>query len=314
MNKKANHNDLDLHDDDIPVGRVLSRREILKLFGGASIAIVATSTLGKIALAQEVTPEALVPDCVVRPEMTEGPYFVDTMLNRSDIRSDATLDILKEGVPLRLKIVVYDVTDSQCAPLEDVQVDIWQCDAIGTYSGVEDAGFETLEENWLRGYQITDENGEVEFMTIYPGWYSGRTVHIHVKIRTDPESEEGYEFTSQFYLDDDLSDMIHAMEPYSEHEGERDTYNDTDMHYDGETGDQLLLTLEEAPEDDEEGGYIAVFSIGLDLNDEEVGASDAESMGGGMGGPGGEPPEGFDGEPPEGGPGGNPQENISGTD
>ena len=292
----------DIHDDDIPVGRILTRREMLKLFGGAGITLLASGTLAKVALAQEATPEMMALDCVVRPEMTEGPYFVDTMLERSDIRADTLLDIVKAGVPLSLKLVVYDVTDGQCAPLEGVQVDIWQCDALGTYSAVEDAGFETLEENWLRGYQITDEEGMVEFMTIYPGWYSGRTVHVHVKIRTEPESEEGYEFTSQFYFDDELSDMIHAMEPYSEITEERDTYNDTDMHYDGETGDMMLLTLEEADEEsDAAGGYTAVFSIGLDLSDEEVGASDSDSMtggGDGPGGPGGAPPGGGNGEPP----------------
>lgn len=294
MKKNVNDKQVDIHDDDIPVGRVLSRREILKLFGGAGFALVASGTLTKVSLAQEVTPEVMIPDCVVRPEMTEGPYFVDAMLNRSDIRSDPVLDIVKDGVPLRLKLVVYDVTDSQCTPLENVQVDIWQCDALGTYSGVEDAGFETLDEAWLRGYQITDEDGAVEFMTIYPGWYSGRTVHIHVKIRTDPESEEGYEFTSQFYFDDDLSDMIHSMEPYNEITEQRDTYNATDMHYDGETGDQLLLTLEEVDEDDEEGGYVATFSIGLDLSDEEVGAADGFMTGddGSPRGPGGMPSDG----------------------
>lgn len=290
----THENELHMDNDDIPVGRVLSRREVLKFFGGAGLAIFASGALSKVVMAQDATAtataaEILATDCVVRPEMTEGPYFVDALLNRIDIRPDPVLDIFKEGVPLKLQIQVYDVTDATCNPLEGVQVDIWQCDAIGTYSGVEDAGFETLDEGWLRGYQVTDEFGVVDFLTIYPGWYSGRTVHVHVKIRTDPESEDGYEFTSQFYFDDDLSDTIHAMEPYSEHSGQRDTYNDTDMHYNGETGDQMLLTLEEWTEEETgESGYLAVFSIGLDLSDEEVGASDSEDMS--AGGPGGTPP------------------------
>ncbi|MCA9881620.1 MAG: intradiol ring-cleavage dioxygenase [Anaerolineaceae bacterium] len=296
-----------MDNDDIPVGRVLSRREALKLFGGAGLAIFASGALSKVVLAQDATATAtdvLVTDCVVRPEMTEGPYFVDALLNRMDIRPDPVLDIVKEGVPLKLKLQVYDVTDATCNPLEGVQVDIWQCDAVGTYSGVEDAGFETLDESWLRGYQVTDEFGVVEFLTIYPGWYSGRTVHVHVKIRTDPESEDGYEFTSQFYFNDDLSDMIHAMQPYSEKAGARDTYNDTDMHYNGETGDQMLLTLEEWTEEETgESGYSAVFSIGLDLSDEEVGASDSEDMGAAGGG-----------TPPQGGPGGPPAQSTETSD
>jgi protocatechuate 3,4-dioxygenase beta subunit len=113
-------------------------------------------------------------------------------------------------------------------------------------------------ETFLRGYQMTDENGTARFATIYPGWYQGRAVHIHFKIRTDPESEQGYEFTSQLYFDDALTDQVHAQAPYAE-KGERDLRNDDDgIFRDG--GDELTLPLTE----DGQGGYRATFDIALE--------------------------------------------------
>lgn len=283
-----NH-EFEIHDDDKPVGRVLTRREILKLLGGTSFALVAGSGLTRLVLAQEATAEATasaLPSCVVRPALTEGPYFVDVMLNRSDIRpmADGTL---KEGVPLRIKINVSDVSADTCNPIPGAQVDIWHCDALGVYSGVTDPGFDTSDENWLRGYQLTDEYGAAEFTTVYPGWYQGRAVHIHFKIRTEPENESGYEFTSQFFFDEAITDIVHAEEPYAS-KGYRTLLNEGDGIYQGSEG---LLTLETV--EDEDGGYTAVFNIGLDLSE----PSPSES-GGGMGG---NPPDG-NGRPSRGTP------------
>jgi hypothetical protein len=147
---------------------------------------------------------------------------------------------------------------------------------------VSDPGFDTSDQKWLRGYQITDESGVAEFITIYPGWYSGRTVHIHFKIRTDPDSEEGYEFTSQFFFDEALTDIVYAQEPYAE-KGQRDTLNESDSIYQGSEG---LLTLDVVEMEDEEG-YTATFGIGLDLSQ----PAPTES-GMGAGGPAGGPPNG----------------------
>jgi protocatechuate 3,4-dioxygenase beta subunit len=118
------------------------------------------------------------------------PYFVDNQLNRSDIRIDPSDGSVKEGAPLRLAFQVSDVSANACSPLAGAQVDVWHCDALGVYSGVSDPGFDTSGQLWLRGYQVTDESGYCEFTTIYPGWYSGRAVHIHFKIRTDPYSNQ----------------------------------------------------------------------------------------------------------------------------
>lgn len=201
--------------------------------------------------------------CVVTPRQTEGPYFVDESLNRSDIRSDPASGAVKQGVPLRLGFRITQIGgDSGCAPLAGAVVDVWHCDALGVYSDVRDPGFDTEGQKFLRGYQVTDENGYAEFLTIYPGWYQGRAVHIHFKIRTRPGSslgyELGYEFTSQLYYDDALTDRVHAQPPYAA-KGQRNMRNGDDgIFRDG--GQQLLLVLSE-----DNGGYTATKEIGVDL-------------------------------------------------
>lgn len=278
------------HDDDQPVGRVLSRREMLALLGGGGAALIAGLSLPRIASAQTATPlstptATALPACVVRPELTEGPYFVDGQLNRMDIRVDPSDGSIKEGVPLRLIYRVQDVTGGVCAPLAGAQVDVWHCDADGVYSGVSDPGFDTSGQYWLRGYQVTDESGIAEFMTIVPGWYSGRAVHIHFKIRT----EAGYEFTSQFFFDPTVIEQIYALEPYAEN-GLPDMPNERDGIYQ-QSGDQLTLTLvamagDELETLEAEAGYTATFDIGLDLSDASVGASDSAGARGSDGRPG----------------------------
>jgi protocatechuate 3,4-dioxygenase beta subunit len=197
-----------------------------------------------------------VPACVVTPQETEGPYFVDEMLFRSDIRADPADDTVKEGTPMRLGLRVSQVGGGACSPLVGAVVDVWHCDALGVYSDVRDPSFNTVGKKFLRGAQTTDETGSVEFMTIYPGWYQGRAVHIHYKVRTDPQAASAYQFTSQLYFDDALTDVVHAQPPYSA-KGQRTLRNAGDgIFRDG--GDQLLLNL--SPEGD---GYAGVFDVGV---------------------------------------------------
>jgi protocatechuate 3,4-dioxygenase beta subunit len=130
-------------------------------------------------------------------------------------------------------------------------VDVWHCDALGVYSGVSDPSFDTSGQFWLRGFQRTDANGRAQFTTIYPGWYQGRAVHIHFKIRTDDS-----EFTSQWFFDDDFSAQVFQDTPYSS-KGTQTTLNEADGIY-GQVGDQLTLDVSQ-----QGGVYVATFDIGL---------------------------------------------------
>lgn len=289
-----------MDNDDKPIGYVLTRREVLALFGAAGVTwlvgctpttsstVTPTATTATTAAATEGTTTT-IPGCVVRPEMTEGPYFVDEQLERSDLREDPTTGTVHGGVPVTLTLNILQIANNACTPLSGAIVDIWQCDAEGIYSDIEAQN--TTGQKFLRGFQTTDAAGKVAFTTIFPGWYTGRTVHIHVKIRTDA-SDTAYEFTSQFYFDDTITDTVLGLEPYNAR-GTRDTTNSNDMHY-ANGGDQMLLPVTTIEE-----GYAATFDIALDLSDTETGADDGFDQGGGGGMPGGGPPNG-------GGPGGAP--------
>jgi len=257
----------DVHEDndDRPVGRVLSRREVLALLGTASAAMLFGGGLKQVAgqqatqVATGVATESALPSCVVRPEMTEGPYFVDKMLNRSDIRTEPSDGTVKPGVPLKLIFRVSNVNANMCSPLQGAQVDVWHCDALGVYSGVSDRSFNTRGTTFLRGYQVTDAMGKAEFLTIYPGWYPGRAVHIHFKIRTDPQAQTGYEFTSQLFFDEALNTEVFKQQPYVT-KGTGWIRNSNDGIY-RSGGDQLLLQ----PVKDGDG-YTATFDIGIDTS------------------------------------------------
>jgi protocatechuate 3,4-dioxygenase beta subunit len=277
-------------NDDEPIGRILSRREVLKLLGATGLAVLvgcgpdgttteqaANTAVPAATTASEV---AAVPSCVVRPEQTEGPYFVDERLERSDIRTDPGTGARKAGLPLALTFAVSQISNGACTPFSGAIVDIWHCDAAGAYSDVSDAGFDTTGQQWLRGYQVTDANGLAQFTSIFPGWYSGRTVHIHFKIRTGFDEANTYEFTSQLFFDKTLVDQVYAQEPYAA-KGAQDTLNSTDNIY----SDELLLAAVMNNDN-----VAATFDIALDLSDTATGASDS----GGAGGPGG-------GGPPPGG-------------
>ncbi len=244
-----------MDSNDLPVGRVLSRREALTALGASGLVLLAGDAR---QLHGWAPPRQRVPTCVAHPEQTEGPYFVDEMLKRFDIRSDSKSGVAKEGTPLALTFAVSALRSGSCAPLAGAHVDIWHCDAAGVYSGVEDPGFNTVGQNFLRGYQLTDKAGEARFQTIYPGWYSGRTVHIHFKIRTDPGAARGHEFTSPLYFDDALTTKVFARAPYAAKKGRRDLNEDDSIF--GRGGDQLMLAPTAAG-----NGYAARFDVGLEL-------------------------------------------------
>ena len=165
--------------------------------------------------------------CAVTPEQTEGPYYFDADKIRRDIRED------REGTPLRLALRVRDA--GSCEPLPDAVVDIWHADAGGAYSGFDgggrtgggDGGQAQTASRYLRGAQVTNADGIVEFTTIYPGWYPGRTAHIHVKVHLDARTA----LTTQLYFDDVLSDRVYAAQPYAAR-GRREQPNESDAIFD----------------------------------------------------------------------------------
>ncbi len=244
-----------MDSDDTQIGRLLTRREALAVLGvsGAALLMGGAPHPGG--------PRRLLaagfPRCLVRPEQTAGPYFVDELLNRSDVRSDPTTGAVSEGAPLELEFQVSQVRNGGCAALAGAQVDIWQCDALGVYSDVTDPGFNTVGRKFLRGHQITDAAGKARFTTIYPGWYPGRAVHIHFKIRTGPRSGKRHEFVSQVYFDEAYTDGVHAVAPYVK-PGQR-TRNDSDQIY-RRGGPDLMLAVTQAPT-----GHAGTFDIGLQM-------------------------------------------------
>jgi protocatechuate 3,4-dioxygenase beta subunit len=187
--------------------------------------------------------------CTLTPEETEGPYYFDVDAVRSDIRED------RDGTDLRVAIRVQDA--AACTPIANAVVDIWHCDAGGIYSGFESASTggpggsgPTDDDTFLRGVQVTNAKGIAEFLTIYPGWYRGRTVHIHAKVHIDSATA----LTTQMYFDEAVTDAVYANDPYTEHTG-RDTFNDKDGIFE----DGLIVTLAEDGD-----GYVSVMTFGVD--------------------------------------------------
>jgi protocatechuate 3,4-dioxygenase beta subunit len=209
------------------------------------------------------------------PQQTEGPYFVAGMPNRSDIRSDPSDGSVQQGIPLHLVIHVYKINDKgnnstpadaaavSCMPFKRAQVDIWHANPQGLYSGISQIG--TEGKAYLRGYQTTDNNGTAKFDTIYPGWYQGRAIHIHVMVRAfDGGSNETFHWTSQMYLNNSINEKVHTQIPYSKHglppmTNEQDgiyTGPSTDKLVQSNAGQHLMLNLTK-----DKQGYTGTFNI-----------------------------------------------------
>ncbi len=256
----------------------IDRRRVLALFGALGLGGVAaacggddqtgaaagttTTSGGAGSAAGTATSDVLdaAGSCALTPEQTEGPYYLDIDRVRSDIRED------RQGTPLRLAIRVRE--NGSCQPVADAAVDIWHCDATGLYSGFESASAggpgggggpgrpgggggggatSTDTTRYLRGTQITNSAGIVEFLTVYPGWYRGRTVHIHCKVHLNNAEV----LTSQLYFDEKVTAAVHAAEPYASDTG-RDTFNADD----GIFRDETILTVTKDGD-----GYVGVINL-----------------------------------------------------
>jgi protocatechuate 3,4-dioxygenase beta subunit len=209
-----------------PGAALLDRRRLLAWFGGIGLATLlpgctgedeagsTTATGGGTTPAATTSPElgagGTPIDCVLTPELTEGPFYLDLDRVRRDITEG------RDGLPFDLRIHVVDA--DSCDPIKDAAVDVWHCNASGTYSGVQgDSG------TFLRGIQVTDTDGAAEFRTIFPGWYQGRAVHVHLKVHLGGVDT----FTGQLFFDDDTLAAIYARDPYAGR-GEADTSNEAD--------------------------------------------------------------------------------------
>jgi protocatechuate 3,4-dioxygenase beta subunit len=202
----------------------MNRRRALGLIavtatGGVFVTPAARAAVGSpFAEASLLMPGAGV--CTITPEVTEGPFYFDPELERQDITEG------RQGVPLTVRL---QAVDSQCRPLAKARVDIWHCDAKGLYSGYPGQGdgrdIDTSGEKFLRGIQHTDEQGIASFQTIYPGWYRGRTTHIHFQVFTDANLA----MTGQLFFPDDLSEhLFTTAAPYTDRPEKRDMFNAQD--------------------------------------------------------------------------------------
>jgi protocatechuate 3,4-dioxygenase beta subunit len=210
----------------------------------------------------EAAPPPAV-SCVLWPAMTEGPFFVDARLERSDLTSGTSRAGVVQGLPLTLTLDVARIRSAGCQPVSGARIDLWHTDAAGEYSDVGPGAGQprTKGQAFLRGYQVSDANGRVRFRTIYPGWYPGRTIHIHLKARLfNAAGNTTYEFTSQLFFDDAINDIVMAMAPYNAR-GTRTVRNEGDVIYGNRTS--ALVTLRRP--DDGARGYVGTAVLGLAL-------------------------------------------------
>ena len=253
------HDSLDnLDNDDAPVGRVLTRREAIMLLGGVGTygLLWMAGCTGRAGDRNGGDGGSL--ECAVKPELTEGPYYVNEKLTRSDIRSDSATGTVQEGLPLTLGFNVSRIQSNACAALSGAVVDVWHCNALGVYSDVQDPDFDTRGQDWLRGNLTTDTNGAATFTTIFPGWYQGRATHIHFKIRSAAPASATYEFTSQLFFPEDLLSSIYSTQaPYSTKGDSGRLRNANDGIY-AQGGSQLLLNPIASSE-----GYAVTLNLGI---------------------------------------------------
>jgi protocatechuate 3,4-dioxygenase beta subunit len=221
----------------------MNRRRAVQIVGSLACGAVAAAW-SRRGLAQPV--------CTLTPEQIEGPFYLDQARIRESISEG------KPGVPLQLDLRVREASAS-CAPIPRAAVDVWQCDALGIYSGYEGAAIAPRhvepvdDKTFLRGTQLTDAVGAVRFRTIYPGWYSGRTPHVHLKVRVGARTA-----TTQLYFPDEVTDAVYARAPYDRHPN-RDTTNATDRFL-GQIADTSLVTWTMTRDGD---GYVAAATVAL---------------------------------------------------
>ncbi|MFF4499630.1 intradiol ring-cleavage dioxygenase [Streptomyces sp. NPDC001401] len=248
-----------------PTEPAIGRRTVLIATGAtaATLAVAAAAHEAPTTVnTADTAPVAAAAVCTLTKEMTEGPYYLDAALVRSDITES------KPGIPLKLALTVVN---SACAVIPKALVEIWHCDALGEYSGyVGNNGHnETDDGTFLRGGVLTNSSGVANITTIYPGWYRGRCIHIHVKVHTgvtltsDGSFTGGTELhTGQLFFAESITTKVAAISPYSTNTVTRTTLSQ-DSIYDGGGAASGLLTLT-ALGSSTSSGYTGTLTLGVD--------------------------------------------------
>jgi protocatechuate 3,4-dioxygenase beta subunit len=218
----------------------LTRGSLLKLAGAFGTALGIGTVKGRWPSGEPAAASDAV-SCVLTPEQTEGPYYIANEKVRRNITEG------RPGTPLTLRLAVVDA--KTCKPIKGAAVDIWHCDASGTYSGF---GAGRASRTFMRGIQRTNADGVATFKTVYPGWYQGRTVHIHVKVHV----RGNVIHTGQLYFPDRMTDAVYRKTPYSGRPN-RDVRNVDDMVF-RNGGRRSLLSLRRNG-----AGYVGSIRMGV---------------------------------------------------
>jgi protocatechuate 3,4-dioxygenase beta subunit len=216
--------------------RPVTRRDSLIRLGGFAVTALG---LGGLETAQA---DAATVSCILTPEQTEGPYYIAGEKLRRNITEG------RPGAPMVLRTFVVDA--STCRPIRNAAVDIWHADASGIYSGFGDGA---SSRTFMRGIQRTNVKGLAQFRTVYPGWYQGRTVHIHVKVHVSSNVVH----TGQLYFPDSMTDAVYRRAPYSAR-GSRDVRNASDSIY-RSGGKRSMVSVKK----NSAGVYVATITMGV---------------------------------------------------
>lgn len=232
----------------------MKRSDFLKGLGLAGIGSVLP---WRNTAADAAPPKPPGVDCILIPNETAGPYPLDLSSDTSKFRQDVTEG--RPGVPLTLALTVVNV-NLGCVPIANARVDIWHCDKDGVYSGYVQPGSNTVGQTFMRGIQLTDVNGRVEFRTIYPGWYSGRITHIHFQVFLSSVLSA----TSQMAFPDALNEEVYTTPQYAGRGRNTSVANNAaDMVFASPPGDLQYEMLDITP-NTTTGGYHGLMTIGID--------------------------------------------------
>jgi protocatechuate 3,4-dioxygenase beta subunit len=257
-----------------------SRRTVLKTL---SLAALGAGTVNTGLSAARAAPVPSNGACFLTPQSIEGPYYFDPKLERAEITEGHA------GIPVILKL---QVIGADCVAIPNARVDVWHADAQGFYSGYDRQGdsgnISTRGQTFMRGTQFSNSAGEVFFKTAYPGWYPGRTAHIHFKVFLDKKSV----LTAQIYFPDALSEFIYANVPAYKRKVRRDTINVTDLIAQDATSAAFASVKEESDH------YLVSLLVGVDPSARPTmnfipGGPPPTGSGALRGPPPGPPPDGF---------------------